>query len=219
LQINDTLNPSEPDALSPESLSSPEHWIHVCLHPAEVAYGMSQPSDVARNTFYLGRLAMRQLVTTQDSILKDSHGRPMLPMGYLGSISHKKNTGVALISKTVDSHSGIGVDLEHSFSSKKSIAKRVLTEREMNELGRIEVSVMWFLRYRCFATYMLVTQHDVYAGCNEGRGSFVTILSKREFIQGHASVDLSVCWLSRSRGNSLSRWNGNGSLESKVRYS
>lgn len=142
LQLNDDLNPSGLDALSPESISSAEHWIHACLHPAEVAYGTSQPSDVARTTFYLGRLAMRQLVDTQDSILKDSQGRPMLPMGYIGSISHKKNMGVALISKTVDAYSGVGVDIERSFSSRKSIANRVLTERERNELGRIEVSIM-----------------------------------------------------------------------------
>jgi hypothetical protein len=62
---------------------------------------------------------------------------------------------------------------------------------------------------------MYVTQPVL--GRNKRRGSLVAVLSKREFIQGRASIDLSVCWLPRSRSDALRRWNGNGSLESKVR--
>jgi 4'-phosphopantetheinyl transferase N-terminal domain len=142
LQIDNTLQPLEADALSSESISSPDHWIHAGLHPAEVAYGMSQPSDVARTTFFLGRLAMRQILNVPCCILKDDHGRPTLPPEYLGSISHKRNTGVALICKTLDTSTGIGVDIEKSASGRRSIAKRVLTERELDELGHIEVSMV-----------------------------------------------------------------------------
>lgn len=142
LQIDNTLQPWEADALSSESISSPDHWIHAGLHPAEVAYGMSQPSDVARTTFFLGRLAMRQILNVPCCILKDDHGRPTLPPEYLGSISHKRNTGVALICKTLDTNTGIGVDIEKSASGRRSIAKRVLTERELDELGHIEVSMV-----------------------------------------------------------------------------
>eukprot|EP00978_Attheya_sp_CCMP212_P034199 scaffold142250_cov48-Attheya_sp.AAC.2 len=82
-------------------------------------------------------------------ILRDQYGRPGLPQGYLGSISHKKNTGVALVACDDErlistDHSndtpikGIGVDIEQTFSKNKNIGKRILTERELEELGNIE---------------------------------------------------------------------------------
>eukprot|EP00550_Attheya_septentrionalis_P006272 CAMPEP_0198295792 /NCGR_PEP_ID=MMETSP1449-20131203/29602_1 /TAXON_ID=420275 /ORGANISM="Attheya septentrionalis, Strain CCMP2084" /LENGTH=476 /DNA_ID=CAMNT_0043996201 /DNA_START=203 /DNA_END=1633 /DNA_ORIENTATION=+ len=81
-------------------------------------------------------------------ILRDQYGRPGLPQGYLGSISHKKNTGVALVACdderliSTDSNDtpikGIGVDIEQTFSKNKNIGKRILTERELKELGNIE---------------------------------------------------------------------------------
>jgi len=77
------------------------------------------------------------------SILKDQHGRPQVPNGFIGSISHKKNVGVALVSAVDDGGSfpptkGIGVDIEQTFSKGKDIAKKVLTEREIENLGKIE---------------------------------------------------------------------------------
>jgi phosphopantetheine--protein transferase-like protein len=130
------------DELSNEAIASSNHWIHACLHPDEVKYAMSQPSEYTRETFLLGRLAMRQMLSQSGPILKDDHGRPNVPMLYLGSISHKRSiangtTGVALLAPRVKD-TGVGVDIELAFSNRRSIAKRVLTENEINELGRIE---------------------------------------------------------------------------------
>lgn len=136
------------DALSPGSIKSDDdHWIHACLHPEEVKYAMAKPSEYTQQTFLLGRLAVRKVLDgeyEQHAILKDDHGRPNVPPGYLGSISHKRSgttTGVALLApfsgETVTM--GVGVDIEQAASRRRSIAKRVLTEDEMNDLGRIEV--------------------------------------------------------------------------------
>ena len=135
------------DELSTEAISSSNHWIHTCLHPEEVKYAMSQPSDYTRETFLLGRLAMRQILASHSHdgpILKDDHGRPNLPLLYLGSISHKRSiangtTAVALLAPRVTGM-GVGVDIELAVSNRRSIATRVLTKHEINELGRIEVS-------------------------------------------------------------------------------
>jgi len=163
------------------------HWIKQILHPHEVEYGIELPSNTARLTFFIGRLAMRTALTlisnnyrtntpitsnsngnntilvvegedrifgefvqlppvsTLDhSILKDSHGRPQVPKGFIGSISHKKTTGVALISdieendKSITSQRiGIGVDIEQTFSRRRSIATKILTQNELNNLGRL----------------------------------------------------------------------------------
>lgn len=87
----------------------------------------------------------RHVNTMASSILKDEHGRPQVPKGYLGSISHKRTVGVALVAADVPHamerpQKGIGVDIEQTFSRHRSIAKKVLTEHEMNSLGKLPVS-------------------------------------------------------------------------------
>lgn len=152
------------------------HWIRGMLHPDEVKFGIDLPSEPARLSFFMGRLAMRKalklmkqktnkddpnlimyteksnfttshpVVTSLDPpILKDEYGRPQVPLGFIGSISHKKTTGVALVN-SVDGQDdgnykpmvGIGVDIEQTFSKRRSIAKKVLTSNELKNLGNIE---------------------------------------------------------------------------------
>lgn len=175
------------------------HWLQSYLHPEEVSYGYRLKEGMARNTFFLGRLAIRHALfyynldepticsteiysseiqkhnsalsatsssknsrdsslknslcapllheTPGFSILKDKHGRPELPMGFLGSISHKDNIGVALVAlidgakSTGDTRrQGIGVDIEKCEPRSSRIARRVLTPREVESLGRLPVS-------------------------------------------------------------------------------
>jgi 4'-phosphopantetheinyl transferase EntD len=82
------------------------------------------------------------------SILKDEHGRPQVPIGYLGSISHKNNYGVALVTEintggniqedgtvAAPPKVGIGVDIERPFNRGRSIARKILTPNEIADLG------------------------------------------------------------------------------------
>jgi 4'-phosphopantetheinyl transferase EntD len=166
LQLAD-LPDDHPDALVAHNIaikdSCKAHWIYDCLHPDEIDYGMALQSDSRRKSFWVGRLAIRQaLIDVQQeklsdlstisnsSILKDLHGRPKLPTGFLGSISHKGSTGVALVASIddVDCNGslpgvGIGVDLEEATSNSKrrSVARRILTPSEQADLGRIPVSI------------------------------------------------------------------------------
>ena len=167
------LSPPNPASLDPDIIQQNDnHWIRQALHPDEVQFGMDLPSDISRNTFFIGRLAMRtalNLASKSDaksyepcptmmfdpqydefgaiSIMRDQHGRPKVPTGFLGSISHKKTTGVALVSSTeiVEDDNlcalprrGIGVDIEQTFSKRRSIAKKILTPNELNDLGNLE---------------------------------------------------------------------------------
>ena len=92
-----------------------------------------------------GFVKLPAVSNTEPSILKDEHGRPQVPKGYIGSISHKKTTGVALVNSVPDNHSvcsspkiGIGVDIEQTFSRRRSIAKKVLTSNELENLGNVK---------------------------------------------------------------------------------
>lgn len=130
--------------------ASPEHWMHGAYHPEEIAYGLSLPPRTAKH-FWMGRLAMRlALGVPEYPILKDSYGRPRLPSNVCGSISHKKNTGIALVNyqnrRSETDISGtssssllrVGVDLEMtSRPGKRCVAPRALTATERESLGSI----------------------------------------------------------------------------------
>lgn len=142
------LPEDDPQALSRQALMNPNHWVYSVLHPREVAFAQAQPSDNGRQTFLLGRLALREAlgptsVSLEDCLLKDKHGRPYVPKGFLGSISHKRTTAVALVRAHDEDASatlGIGIDVEEALANKSNIARKVLTKREMERLGRVEVS-------------------------------------------------------------------------------
>ena len=60
-----------------------------------------------------------------------------LPSGTFGSISHKGPYGVALVSQD-QSLAGVGVDLEYTLrKGKKNISRRVLTDDEILDLGKL----------------------------------------------------------------------------------
>uniref|UniRef100_A0A7S4VUS3 4'-phosphopantetheinyl transferase N-terminal domain-containing protein n=1 Tax=Ditylum brightwellii TaxID=49249 RepID=A0A7S4VUS3_9STRA len=147
--------------------ASPPAWISDVLHPKEVAYAMNLPSQTSQDTFFVGRLAMRHAllashtssfaalpaVSADDAaILKDEHGRPTMPKGVLGSITHKKKTGVALVSSASTRRRGVGVDLEQTCTGRRSIARRILTEGEILNLGCVEVCLLFcafFVPFLC----------------------------------------------------------------------
>ena len=152
LELRSELPPNQ--LLSKEAIISDEnHWIRSLLHTDEVSYGLALASDAVRQTFFLGRLAMRRAldrnaIPSDRAILKDSYGRPTLPPGFLGSISHKKSTGAAMVTPDLPTSElllgprfGIGVDIEKAQAGSTNVARRVLTKREKEEIGRLPVSL------------------------------------------------------------------------------
>jgi len=210
----------DPDAVEPQQISLTSnatgdhhhhhhhHWIYSVLHPDEIAYAMQQSSKVSRESFCIGRIAIRQaferlgrrqdhdehiLHNTDDSyqngnnnsssssknnisictgvqsispILKDRYGRPTVPKGYVGSISHKGRAAVGIIASddttttttTTTSRCcyspgdttptfGIGVDLERTSNSRRNIARRVLTQREIASLGKLPVRIILLVHF------------------------------------------------------------------------
>eukprot|EP00546_Thalassionema_frauenfeldii_P010531 CAMPEP_0178915916 /NCGR_PEP_ID=MMETSP0786-20121207/12314_1 /TAXON_ID=186022 /ORGANISM="Thalassionema frauenfeldii, Strain CCMP 1798" /LENGTH=264 /DNA_ID=CAMNT_0020589123 /DNA_START=131 /DNA_END=925 /DNA_ORIENTATION=- len=131
------LNESDEDQIL-QNWSDPDHWVHTSLHPEEVRFSM-QHTIAMRKSFLIGRLAMR--ASLQDCVhkpcLKDGKGRPILPKGYVGSISHKGSVGVALTRNS--DNITVGVDIERHLPKKRSIARKVLTESERNDLGSLGV--------------------------------------------------------------------------------
>jgi hypothetical protein len=179
-------------------------WIPPGLHPLELEYGLQLPSLKTRNSFFLGRLALRQVLDTEEPILKDAYGRPRLPDHYVASISHKGNVGVALIQPPMQHQGSIGVDLEYSQSQgSRNVARKVLTPREQDCLGQISVGTNddWL-------------QNELFSFCcshvnldgHTGRRSTITFQYEGKLVQGHASLFVSLCRISPSGGSTHGRW-------------
>ena len=118
-----------------------DHWLCSAFHRDEVDFGMQLKKT--RNSFWLGRLALRQALDFPDyPILKDKFGRPEMKDNILGSISHKPDRGVAMVSPPLSRENlvlaGIGVDLGMtSRPGRPSLAKRILTVNECESLGKL----------------------------------------------------------------------------------
>jgi len=142
VQLN---NNNQTTKVEEEDWSDPNHWVNTCLHPEEVKYILDATTPV-KKSFLLGRLAMRaslskhELLQNDEPCLKDLHGRPTLPKGYVGSISHKGTIGVALSRKCSSSTflTTVGVDIEQRAPKKRSIANKILTQRERDNLGNLK---------------------------------------------------------------------------------
>jgi 4'-phosphopantetheinyl transferase EntD len=94
----------------------------------------AQLAPVRRRDFVAGRTALRlALGRCEDAIASDERGAPVLPAGWVGSLSHKAGLAAALVAPVGAGH--IGIDLERAVAPRGDIARRILTEREQAALA------------------------------------------------------------------------------------
>jgi len=67
------------------------------------------------------------------AILADDRGAPVLPAGWVGSVSHKRSLAAGLVAPAAGGW--VGVDLERAAPPRIDIARRVLTPREQASLA------------------------------------------------------------------------------------
>jgi 4'-phosphopantetheinyl transferase EntD len=79
-----------------------------------------------------GRTALHLALGSAVPILSDDRGAPVLPPGWVGSVSHKGSLAAALVAPAGAGH--IGVDLELAAPPRQDIARRILTPREQAAL-------------------------------------------------------------------------------------
>lgn len=116
--------PDTPDPVPDEVLAE--------LHPGEADHARTLRA-YRQVSFVGGRLAMRhacqQLGLQPTAVLPDDRGRPTLPDGLAGSLTHKRTLAVAMVSR---SHGDtLGIDLEDYGPPRPGIAPRVLTAHEL----------------------------------------------------------------------------------------
>ncbi|HEX5059238.1 MAG TPA: 4'-phosphopantetheinyl transferase superfamily protein, partial [Kofleriaceae bacterium] len=98
---------------------------------AEVAIAAAL-GPVRKREFVAGRTALRSLLGEPVAIVPDERGAPMLPAGWVGSISHKHDRAAALVAPAGDGF--VGVDIEIAGPPRMPIEKRILTAREQHRI-------------------------------------------------------------------------------------
>jgi enterobactin synthetase component D len=107
---------------------------------ARTLKGYRQPSFVG------GRLALRKAAEqlgqpVPGPILPDARGTPLLPAALSGSISHKRDLAIGMVSAA--SHGTLGVDLEDYGPQRLGIAESVLRPEELAELAELPDARRW----------------------------------------------------------------------------
>jgi enterobactin synthetase component D len=86
-----------------------------------------------RREFIAGRAAIRALLGQDVAILRNDRGAPVLPDGWVGSISHKEVHAAAI---AAPAHAGyVGIDLEDAAPPRQPIERRILTARELTQIS------------------------------------------------------------------------------------
>jgi enterobactin synthetase component D len=92
-----------------------------------------QLGPVRRRELATGRAALRSALGIDAAILRDDRGAPLLPAGWVGSISHKGGRATALVAPSGAGF--VGIDLELAAPSRLPIEKRILTPREQQRIS------------------------------------------------------------------------------------
>jgi 4'-phosphopantetheinyl transferase EntD len=103
--------------------------------PAPERAHASRLGPIRRREFVTGRRALHAALDDrycEAPILADDRGAPILPAGWVGSLSHKGALAAAIVAPAGDGW--VGVDIERAAPPRLDIARRILTPREQARL-------------------------------------------------------------------------------------
>lgn len=104
----------------------------------------SRLSPVRRREFVAGRTALRSLLGEPVPIVADDRGAPVLPTGWVGSISHKGPRAAAIVAPGDTGF--VGIDLEVAAPPRQPIERRILTPREQAVARGREVTLRFAIK-------------------------------------------------------------------------
>jgi len=128
LAIDESEPTGEPDAVPQIALEV----AHAGLHPEEQRIADAL-APVRRRDWIAGRAALRALFAAAGpapapAVASDDRGAPVVPAGWVASISHKRGVAAAVLSP--DRGWTIGIDVERAAPPRLDLSGRILTEAE-----------------------------------------------------------------------------------------
>jgi len=124
--------------------SAPPPAVLAQLTPEERAFAAGL-SPFRLRTWVAGRLALAaalaELGAPRAALLATLRDAPMLPPGFVGSVSHKKHLAVALAAPDEGAH--LGVDVEDAAPLKHDISRKILTAAELRIVDPLPPEARW----------------------------------------------------------------------------
>jgi 4'-phosphopantetheinyl transferase EntD len=116
------------------------------FHPDEWN-AVADRRGVRRRTWLGGRFALREALRqmggpTDQPLGSSPRGAPLLPSGYVGSVSHKSTLAVALV-VPAQGDERVGVDVEELERPRLHLAPRILTPNELRALQQLPEPERW----------------------------------------------------------------------------
>lgn len=87
------------------------------------------------------RAARRALGASLEPVLSDDRGRPIMPAGLVGSVSHKRTLAVAMVASA--DGSTLGADIEDYGPERLRILDRILRPEEMEAIAALPDARKW----------------------------------------------------------------------------
>jgi len=117
------------------------------LRPEEAAFGHALPA-ARRATFIGGRVALRAALAALGAgtdlssigpILSTPRGAPVMPAGFVGSVSHKRTLAVAIAARAEPTpRRTVGIDVEMPRAFRLDVSGRVLTPDERAAIAQLD---------------------------------------------------------------------------------
>ncbi len=174
----------------PDSREPVPDDILATLPPEEAAHA-STLRGYRQVQYVGGRIALRQAcgqVGVRPGILRATErGAPILPEGFVGSISHKRDLAVGMVAR--DGLGTLGVDLEDYAPSRLRIIDHVLTEAECAELAPLPEDRRWIALLMRFSI-----KESIYKALDPYVGRYVGFheAEVRPDLHGDAEVTLNL---------------------------
>jgi 4'-phosphopantetheinyl transferase EntD len=115
-----------------------------CEPLAEEAEHVARLAPARRREFVAGRAVMRAALGRDVAILPDDRGAPVLPVGFVGSLSHKADLAAAIVAPADGAR--VGIDLERAEAARQPIERRILTERERAALHGRDIALAFAIK-------------------------------------------------------------------------
>jgi 4'-phosphopantetheinyl transferase EntD len=145
-------------------------------------------SPIRLASFVAGRLALADaldaLGAPRASLLTNPRGAPIVPSGYVGSVSHKRDLAVAIAAR--DEGAFLGVDLEEIAPARIDISRRVLTERERALLARFSIKESIYKAVDPFV--------QRYVGFKEADVDLASSTARLDLVNGEGPFAVEVTW-------------------------
>jgi enterobactin synthetase component D len=159
---------------------------------------------VRRRELASGRAALRAALGVEAAIGADDRGAPILPPGWVGSISHKGSLAAAIVAPAARGF--VGIDLERAVPPRLPIERRILTPREQATVRGRDITLCFSIKEAIYKAidpivrrYVGFTEVELALGADGGCAVTVLDPARLPVVIEASWRELDGMWLATAR--------------------